>query len=152
KKNEQFAFVTIEDYSGASEIPFWPKEYVDFGKYLRPSMFLMIKARYVPKSWRPDEFELKVNHISLLSEIMDTAIEKINLSIPLSILSKTFVEDLFEEVRKHPGKASLSITVTDYEMEPPLRLDLFSRSYQVHPNKEFIRYLEEMDTIDLKIN
>jgi len=152
KKNEQFAFVTVEDYSGSAEIPFWPKEYVDFGKYLRPSMFLMIKARYGPKTWRPDEFELKVNQISLLSEVMDTAIEKINLSIPLSVLNKTFVEDLFDEVRKHPGKATLSITVTDYDVDPPLRLDLFSRSYQVHPNKEFIRYLEEMEAIDLKIN
>jgi DNA polymerase III subunit alpha len=152
KKNEQFAFVTIEDYSGSAEIPFWPKEFLDFGKYLRPSMFLMLKGKYGPKTWRPDEFELKVQHISLLSDVMETAIEKINISIPLSVVEKAFVENVFEEVRKHPGKAELSITVTDYDMEPPLRIDLFSRSYQVYPDKAFIEFLEDLDSVDLKIN
>jgi DNA polymerase III subunit alpha len=152
KKNEQFAFVSIEDYSGSAEIPFWPKEFLEFGKYLRPSMFLYLKAKYGPKTWRPDEYELKVYSIALLSDVMDTAIEKINISIPLSIIEKPFVEDLFDEVRKHPGKATLSITVTDYDMEPPLRIDLFSRSYQVHPDKNFLQYLEDMDSVSLKIN
>ncbi|MCE5174905.1 MAG: DNA polymerase III subunit alpha [Bacteroidales bacterium] len=152
KKNEQYAFVTIEDYSGSAEIPFWPKDYVDFGKYLRPSMFLMVKARYVPRSWKPGEFELKVHSISLLADVMDTAVEKINISIPLSIVEKSFVEDLYDEVRKHPGKTQLTMTVIDYDEEPPLRLDFFSRSYQVKPDKEFIRYIEEMDSVSLKIN
>jgi len=152
KKNELFAFVTIEDYSGSAEIPFWPKEFVDFGKYLRPSMFLFIKAKYGPKNWRPSEYELKVNSISLLSEVMDTAVEKINISIPLSTIDKAFVEDLHDEVRKHPGRAQLSITVTDYDEEPPLRLDFFSRPYQVQPTKDLIQYLEQMESVALKIN
>jgi DNA polymerase-3 subunit alpha len=152
KKNEQFAFVTIEDYSGSAEIPFWPREYLEFGKYLRPSLFLMLKARYGPKTWRPDEFELKVYQISLLSEVMDTAIEKINLSLPLSLVSRTFVDDVVEVVRQHPGRASLSLTVTDYEQEPPLRLDLFSRSYQVYPDKAFIQFFEEMEDVEVKVN
>jgi len=152
KKNEQFAFVTLEDYSGSAEIPFWPKDYLDFGKYLRPSMFLFIKAKYVSKAWRPGELELKVNSISLLSEVMDSAVEKVNISIPLSIVEKSFVEDLFDEVRKHPGNAQFTITLTDYEEDPPCRLDLFSRAYQVQPTKDFIHYLEQMDSVTLKIN
>jgi DNA polymerase III subunit alpha len=152
KKNEQFAFVSIEDYSGSAEIPFWPKDYVEYGKYLRPSMFLLIKAKYVPRSWKPDEFELKVNSISLLSEVVDTAIEKINISMPLSVVEKVFIEDLYEEVRKHPGKTQLSMTVIDYDEDPPLRLDFFSRSYQVHPTKDFIQYLEQQESVNLKIN
>jgi len=152
KKNEQFAFVSIEDYSGSAEIPFWPKDYVEYGKYLRPSMFLFIKAKYVPRSWKPSEFELKVYSISLLSEVMDTSIEKINISMPLSIIEKPFVEDLLDEVRKHPGKTQLTMTVIDYDDESPLRLDFFSRSYQVQPTKDFIQYLELMESVTLKIN
>jgi DNA polymerase III subunit alpha len=152
KKNEQFAFVTLEDYSGAAEIPFWPKEFVEFGKYLRPSLFLLVKAKFAPKTWKPEESELKVYQISLLSEVMETAIEKINLSIPLSAINPIFVEELFDEVRQYPGKSALTMTVTDYEMDPPLRLELFSRSYQVHPDKDFIRYLEGMESVSLKIN
>jgi len=95
---------------------------------------------------------LKVYSISLLSEVMDTSIEKINISIPLSIIEKPFVEDLLEEVRKHPGKTQLTMTVIDYDDESPLRLDFFSRSYQVQPTKDFIQYLELMESVTLKIN
>jgi DNA polymerase III subunit alpha len=152
KKNEQFAFVTIEDYSGSAEIPFWPKDFVEYGKYLRPSMFLMIKAKYLPKTWKPSEFELKIFSISLLSEEMDTAVEKINISIPLSIVKKAFVENLHEEVIKYPGNSKLNITVIDYDEEPPIRLDFLSRPYQVQANKSFIQYLEQIDSLTLNIN
>jgi DNA polymerase III subunit alpha len=152
KKNEQFAFVTIEDYSGSAEIPFWPKDYMDFGKFLRPSMFLLLNGRYVSRTWRPDEMELKVQQISLLSDAMDNAIEKINISVPLSEVNQLFVEELLDEVKRHPGKSALSITVVDYDMEPPLRLDMNSRAYQVNPDLSFIHYLESMEMVDFKIN
>ena len=77
---------------------------------------------------------------------------EINISIPLSVVEKIFVEELFEEVRKNPGRTQLSITVTDYDEDPPLRLDFYSRSYQIQPNRDFIQYLEQMESVSLKIN
>lgn len=152
KKNELFAFVTIEDYSGSAEIPFWPKDYMEFGKYLRPSTFLFIKGRYASKTWRPDEMEMKVQQITLLSEAMESSIEKINISIPLSEVNAVFVEEMLENVRKNPGKTALNLTVVDYEEEPPINLELHSRSYQVQVDKTFVKYLESMEFVDFKIN
>jgi len=152
KRNELYAFAAIEDYSGSCEIPFWAKDYVEYGKYLKPSMFLMMKGTYQSKAWKPTEMELKINSISLLSEAAENCIEKVNLSIPLTAIDKAFVDSLYDEVRQYPGKSALTFTVTDYDEEVPLRIDLFSRSFFVEPNKKLINYFEQMEFAEVKIN
>jgi len=152
KKNEIFAFVTIEDYSGSMEIPFWTKEYIEYGKYLRTSMFLMVKGFWQNKAYKPEEKELKIRSVSLLSEVAESGIQKINISLPLSAIDKSFVENLYDEVKKYPGKCALSFTVNDYDEEMPLRIDLFSKAFHVDPNKRLIDFLEQMEFAELKIN
>jgi len=152
KKNELFAFATIEDYSGSCEIPFWTKEYVEFGNYLKPSMFLLLKGSYQGKAWKPEEMELKVRSISLLSEVAESSVEKIHLSVPLSAVDKAFVETLYDEVKRFPGKATLLFTVLDFDDDPPLRIDLFSKAFHVKPAKKLIEFLEQMEFAELKIN
>jgi DNA polymerase-3 subunit alpha len=152
KKNEIFAFVTIEDYSGSVEIPFWAKDYMEFGKYLRTSMFLMLKGSWQNKAYKPEEMELKIHSVGLLSEVAETGIEKINISLPLSAIDKSFVDNLYDEVNKYPGKSTLSFTIMDYDEEMPLRIDLFSKAFHVNPDKSLIRFLEQIDFAELKIN
>lgn len=152
KKNEIFAFVTIEDYSGSVEIPFWVREYIEFGKYLRPSMFLMFKGFWQSKTYKPEEKELKVKSVTLLSEVAETGIEKISISIPLSAIDKPFIDDFYEEVNKYPGNCSLHFTITDYDEEMPMRIDLFSKLFQIRPERRFVEFLEQMEFAEIKIN
>ncbi len=152
KRNELFAFAMLEDYSGACELPFWAKEYVEFGKYLKPSMFLLIKGMYQVKPWRPGEMELKIKSINLLSEVYESSVEKINVSLPLTSIGKGFTDVFLDEVKANPGKTNLTFSVTDYEQEPPIRIDLFSRNFQVSPTRKLIDFLEGLDFVELKIN
>ena len=152
KKNELYAFATIEDYSGAVEIPFWSREYVEFGNYLKPSMFVMLKGTYQSRPWKPEEMELKIQSVNLLSEVAKTCVEKINVSLPLSAIDRPFIETLYDEIKKYPGNSALSFTVTDFDEEYPLRVDLLSRSLRVEPDKKLIEFFEQMEFAELKIN
>jgi len=152
KKNELYAFVTIEDYSGSCEIPFWAKEYVDFGNYLKPSMFLFIKGIYQPRAWKPTEMELKIKSVSRLSEIMESSLGSLQLFLPLSAIDTLFVNDLLEVTTAYPGKTNLQVTVTDYEEDPPIRIDLFSRNIRIDPSRKLIDYLEGLPFAELKIH
>jgi len=152
KKNELYAFVTIEDYSGSCEIPFWAKEYVDFGNYLKPSMFLFIKGVYQPRSWKPSEMELKIKSVSRLSEVMESSLGVLQLFLPLSAINTLFVNDLLEVVKEHPGKTNLQVTVTDYDEEPPIRIDMFSRNLRIDPSRKLVEYLEGLPFAELKIH
>jgi len=152
KKNELFAFVTIEDYTGAVELPFWAKEYVEFGKYLRPQMFLMLRGNWQGRVYKPQEMELKVKSITLLQDVLESGVEKINLSLPLSSVNKAMIEEFYDEVAAFPGNTSLSFTITDYDDEVPFKIDLFSKTLQVNPSKKLIEYFEGLEFVELKIN
>lgn len=152
KKNELYAFVTIEDYSGSVEIPFWSREYIEFGKYLHTSMFLIMKGVYQSRAWKPEEMELKIISVGLLSDAAENSIHNINVAVPLSAINKPFIEGVYDEVRENPGNCSLSFTVTDFEDEYPLRIDMTSRSFHVEPSKKLVDFFEDMDFAELKIS
>jgi len=152
KRNELFAFATLEDYSGACELPFWAKEYVEFGKYLKPSMFLLIKGTYQVKPWRAGEMELKIKSINLLSEVATNSVEKMNVSLPLDSIGKGFIDVFLDEVKANPGKTQLTFSITDYEQDPPIRVELNSRNFQVNPSKKLVDFLEGLEFAELKIN
>ena len=152
KRNELFAFVTVEDYSGSVEIPFWPKDYVEFGKFLKPSMFLYFKANWQSKPYKQEEKELKIKSIQMLSEVAESGFEKVSITLPLSSIDKSFVDNLYDEVLKNPGKSDLNISVIDNSDGSPLRIDLVSKSYHVYPSKRFIEFLEQNDSAELKFN
>ena len=152
KRNELFAFATLEDYSGACEIPFWTKEYVEFGKYLKPSMFLLIKGMYQARSWKPGEMELKIKSVNLLSEVAASSVEKLNVSLPLDSIGNGFMTVFMDEVKNNPGKTKLMFSVTDYEQDPPIRVELFSKNFQVCVSKRLVDFIEGLDFADLKIN
>ncbi|MDD4430489.1 MAG: DNA polymerase III subunit alpha [Bacteroidales bacterium] len=152
QNGDPYAFVMIEDYTAAVELPFWSREYVDFGKYLKKDMFLAFKGIYQPRPWKASENELKINTISLLSEAAATAINKINLSIPLHIIDADFTRRFLALVNKKPGKSLLYITVYDPESQPKLHSSLFSRNYSIQVDREIIDFLEESGEIEIKIN
>jgi DNA polymerase-3 subunit alpha len=152
KRNELCGFVTLEDYAGSTEIAFWPKDYIEFGKFLKPSLFLFIRAIYQEKPWKQEEKELKVKSIELMSDAAEHIVEHITLSLPLSAIDKAFVENLYEEVGKYPGKSRLCFTVTDYNAEWPLMVRLSPRQLRVKPDRHLIDYFEQMEFADLKIN
>ena len=152
QNGDPYAFVMIEDYSAAVEIPFWSREYVDFGKYLKKDMFLAFRAVYQPRPWKASENELKINSISLLSEAASTAINKIHLTIPLHLIGGDFSERFLALVSKKAGKSLLYITVYDPDSQPRLHASLFSRNYRLQVDKEMIDFLEESGEIEIKIN
>ncbi len=142
----------IEDYTAAVELPFWSREYVDFGKYLKKDMFLAFRGIYQPRPWKASENELKINSISLLSEAATNAINKIQLTIPLHLIEGDFTGRFLSLINKKPGKALLYITIYDPDSQPKLHASLFSRNYRIQVDKEMIDFLEESGEIEIKIN
>jgi len=55
-------------------------------------------------------------------------------------------------VKEHPGKNNLQVTVTDYDEEPPIRIDMFSRNLRIDPSRKLVEYLEGLPFAELKIH
>jgi len=96
--------------------------------------------------------ELKIKSVSRLSEIMESSLGSLQLFLPLSAIDTLFVNDLLEVTTAYPGKTNLQVTVTDYEEDPPIRIDLFSRNIRIDPSRKLIDYLEGLPFAELKIH
>ena len=150
KKNTAYGIVRIEDYSGSAELPFFGKDWVNFQGYLQEGHFLFIKGACQPRQWNPNELELKVTFIDLLSEVKDTLVKKLVIFIPLAALNDMLVIELAELIKKHPGKAELHFKVTDDEEN--MSVNMFSSPVKLTVSAELMSYLERHSELSFEIS
>jgi DNA polymerase-3 subunit alpha len=150
KNGNPFCIARIEDYSGSAELAFFGNDYVAFQGYLEEGLFLYINARCQPKQWRPNELEIKVTSINLLSNVKETLIGRITILIPLMTLNAQLITELSTLARKSQGKTELYFKVTDTDEK--MQVDFVSRPVKVTVGKELIEYIESYEGVEFRIN
>lgn len=150
KRGSPYTIFKIEDYYGSFEIALFSEDSVNFSKYARIGLALYIQAKVQPKRFRPDEMEVKISSINLLSEMKDKLVNKITLQIPLTELDDTVVTELSALVKNNYGNSLLYFNIIGEESH--MNIQLFSRSTKIQVNKRFIDYLKDNLLIDFKIN
>ncbi len=150
KRGSPYTIFKIEDYYGSFEIALFSEDSVNFSKYARIGLALYIQAKVQPKRFRPDELEVKISSINLLSEMKDKLVNKITLQMPLTELDDTVVTELSALVKNNYGNSLLYFNIIGEESH--MNIQLFSRSTKIQVNKRFIDYLKDNLLIDFKIN
>ncbi|KAA6349632.1 DNA polymerase III subunit alpha [termite gut metagenome] len=150
KNGNPYGVLKMEDYSGAAELAFFGNDYVTFQGYFEEGLFLYINARCQPKQWRPNELEIKVTSINLLSNVKEVLIEKITIFIPLIILNTELITELSTLVKKKQGKTELRFKVTDTEEK--IQIDFVSRPAKIEVGRELIDYIKECEGMEFRIN
>ncbi len=153
KNGNPFGIMTVEDFSGSHEFPFFGNDYVEYGKYMQEGFFLHFKGKYQPRRFNQQEFEFKFGSISLLPEVKEKLLEKITIQIPEENINESFVEDFVSLVKNNQGKVLLYLKIK--EQATGISVDLFSRMQKISVNNELIHYLQqkkEEEYLDFKIN
>jgi DNA polymerase-3 subunit alpha len=155
KTGNPFGIMTVEDFSGSHEFPFFGKDYVEYGKYLQNGFFLFFKGKYQPKQWskNQEDFEFRIGSISLLPEVKDKLVEKISIQIPEEHIDEHFIADFVPFIKNNQGKVLLYLKIR--EQETGISVDLFSRMQKISVNNELIHFLQqkkEEEYLDFKIN
>ena len=150
KTDKPFGIAKIEDYSGSFEIPFFGQDWLTWSNYLRVGYFLYIKAKCIPRQWKPDELDIKVNSIELLPDIKETLIEKITITTPLEALDEEFIADFSSIVSEHPGKTELYFQIKDGEGK--MNIHMMSRKMKITVKKDLISYIKSRPELEFKIN
>jgi DNA polymerase-3 subunit alpha len=150
KNGNPFGVVRIEDYSGSAELAFFGSDYVTFQGYLEEGLFLYINAHCQPKQWKPNELEIKVASIDLLSNVKEKLIEKITIFIPLMSLNAELITELSAITKQNPGETELYFKVTDTDEK--VHVDFISRPVKVSVGKELIGYIDGNQELEFQIN
>jgi DNA polymerase-3 subunit alpha len=128
---------------------FFAKDYVEFGKYCKPGLFLMVRGA-VQNRFGGDQLEFKVNRVELMEEIREKYFKSITIKIPLPSLTNGLVTELCDLTLNSKGKTLLKFDVWDPETK--MMVNLFSRNTRIEITDELLAYFETHDDLAFKIN
>lgn len=150
RNGKPFMIVKMEDFTGSGEIALFGNDYIEYGKYCKPGMYLLLKAAVQPRQWNEAELDFKIKSIQLLQDVRDDMIDKINISMSINELNERTINELSIFAKNNPGKTQLYFKIIDGENH--VSLNLMSRSVRLNVTQSFIDFLNEAENIDFTIN
>lgn len=149
KKGNPFAILTLEDYSASHEFAFFGRDFTDYIPYLENGYFIMIKGHVQARKYNNEELEVKINHISFLSELREKMVNTITIQIPLQSITQDLITEMATILNHNEGNVTLKFQVIDHESKNSVRL--LSRTMRVNLTDELIKYIEEHPDVTINI-
>ncbi len=149
KNGKPYCTMTLTDYSDSYKMFFFTKDYVEFSKYCKNGLFLLVKGS-VQNRFGGDQLEFKVSRIDLLQEVRKNLVKSVSVMMPLEIITPDFIQEFEQLTTQNKGPVILKFIVRDSETN--LTLQLFSRNTRIEMNNEVVNFLEKHGNLAFKIN
>ena len=149
KTGNPFGIIKMEDFAGNGEIALFGRDWITYRNFFVEGASLYIRLKFEAHKFRPGTFNMIINSIELLSDVKEKLIQKITFNVALDQLTSTMVEDLAEIVKENPGNTELIFNIHSSGNNT---LSLMSRKVKVRVEEKLMRYIQENDSIDIKIN
>ena len=150
KTGNPFGILKVEDFTGSGEIALFGQDYIEYSKYGKPGMYLLISGKMEARKYNDKIFDFRISSIKLLPNEKDKLIENIRITVPIHDLDEPMINELSTLIKNNPGNSLLYFRVVDGSNN--IALNLVSQNVRLKITKELIDYLSESETIDFKIN
>jgi len=149
--NKPWCRFTVEDYSGSYQFTLFSKDYEKFMKYTQKHSLILMhcvsKKRYMGKDAdpaKPEEYQLKIVGITLLSSTKDDFIKEVHIIVPIEKCTDELRAGLQKEFKRHKGAARLFIDVAFTHDGKHDIVSMFSKNIKLSPSFELFDYFERM--------
>jgi DNA polymerase-3 subunit alpha len=149
KTGNPYGVLKLEDFTGSGEIPLFGKDYIEYGKYGVPNTYLLIRGKYQPRPYKETVMDFKISSIRPMSEIKDSAINKITIALPLHEINEKMVAELSSGIKNNSGNCDFYFKIEDVEKQLLVSLCAEAKKYAI--DKNTIRFLED-NQIKFSIN
>lgn len=150
KNGKPYGSITLQDYTDSFRFMLFDKDFIDNSKFFTLGYYLLIKGRVQKRKYREDELEFKIKIITLLSSVKDELIKSVTLRISPENIDKEMISDLKGLVQQNKGDTELKFLFIDEEDR--ISLPMFSRTFRIRLNNEFVTWLEDHPFIEYKVN
>ncbi len=147
RTGRNFGSLSIEDFSGKTELMLWSDDYVRLHNYLEKGNNLLVNG-FFKQRYNSDQFEFKVTSITLLETAKQTLTKQLEINIEPASITPSFVEFVEKNIRSNPGKSSVRFNI--YEPKENLKLSLYTLEKGFSMNEEMAEFL--MDNPDVEVN
>ena len=149
KNGNPFSTFTLSDYTDSIEFFLFGQDYVNFHKYCKTGLFLLVKGS-VKQRYNGDSFEFKISQIELLSEVRKNYVKSITLNLPIHKLDENVVERIEKMALNNKGNTLLKFNI--YNPENNMNVQMFSRTAKINLTDGFLKLFEEELNITYRIN
>ncbi|HSO89071.1 MAG TPA: DNA polymerase III subunit alpha, partial [Draconibacterium sp.] len=149
KNGNPFSSFTLSDYTDSIEFFLFGQDYVNFHKYCKTGLFLLVKGS-VKQRYNGDSFEFKISQIELLSEVRKNYVKSITLNLPINKLNENVVERIEKMTINNKGNTLLKFNI--YNLENNMNVQMFSRTAKINLTDEFLKFFDEELNITFRIN
>ncbi len=148
KSGNKYGNFVIEDYSGKTEIVLFSEDYLRLTPVLQQGSTVFITGFFKPR-YNRDEFEFKVNGVSLAESMKKTMTKQVNIEAHPKDLTTEMLQFLEKNFRAFPGKATLRFTLS--EPRNKMRISLVGMSGGIEMNEELILFLEQKPELEVQV-
>jgi DNA polymerase-3 subunit alpha len=150
KKGEPCGFVTVEDFDGSGEIPFFGRDWGQWSGMFTEGASVYVTAKLQPRFMNSSQMELKVQNVEYLQTIKEKAIDRITIEMVTDLLDEKIVADLTEIINESPGSTKLFFQLRDSSGGNHVLLR--SKSAGVDVRHALIDFIEHHEMLSYKIN
>ena len=141
KRGGNYGRLTIEDYTGSTELMLFDKDYINFSKYGTPSAQLYITGRY--RRGYNGELRFGIQRIDLLNEVKGKLINAVTIKVALADINDTLQNLLQEQItRSSENRGILRFEVYNPEINRSVTL---RSGLPIPIDKNLIKVLDDLE-------
>lgn len=149
KKGNPCGFVTIEDYDGAGEMPFFGEQWGKWSGMLQVGSSVYVNAKCSRPFQNSNYVSFNVSNIQLMSTVKETRVDHITISMKESEIDTQNVDELCSVIDEYPGDTDVYLQIHIPGTGAPMTLR--SRKKRVELNHGFISYLDNNELFEYDI-
>ena len=136
KASKPYGQVTLEDFDGTGEIAIFGNDWPTWRNKLKEGYPVLVTAECKAAPYSPDYYNFFIKDVKLLSEAVETLVNKLTIEFDSSAFGDIRIADLNTVLKNNPGKIPLYITIHDAEHRCDIKLK--SKSNPVTLSRELV--------------
>ena len=148
KNGKPYGFLTIQDYNASFRIALFSTDYLNYSKFFREGLSLLVKGTVQASFYKDDSYELKVKSIYLLSEVRDELVKTVTLLVPLSVITHDFINEI-QKVSSTKGKVLFKFNIFDPVNR--VSVNMFSRTKRIKVSDELLGFIDHQQGVDIAV-
>jgi len=155
KTGKPFGTFVLEDYNESYEFAMFGEDYVKFRNLMMDGYFLHIKGNIEEKFRQKDNWDLRIQVMSLLSEMRDKMTKSLTVCLDVHSLNSKLLDDIQQAImvnnEKYPVQnCKLRFLIKD--REEALQVELASKLFKVNPSDDLMADIFNLTNIQPVLN
>ncbi len=148
RTGKNFGAITIEDFTGKTEIMLWSEDYMRFKNYIEAGKNILVTGYYKSR-YNSDQYEFKVSNLSLLETAKQTLTKQVDINMQPAAITPDFVSFVEQNIKSNPGKSSIRFNILEPQHNVKICMHMNERGFSM--NEEMASFLLDNPDIDVKV-